>query len=122
MSKKTACRAAEQNCSICPCMDYCPLESAMRLLGGKWKMSIICALHHDGTIRYNELKRKIRGITNTMLSSALKELEDAGLVLRRQYLEVPVRVEYSLASACEELLPILSSLSAWSIKKHKRLA
>ena len=100
-------------------MDYCPLESAMRLLGGRWKLSIICALHHDKSVRFNELKRKIRGITNTMLSNALKELEDAALISRTQYPEMPVRVEYRLTRACDDLLPILSSLNAWSIKRHR---
>jgi DNA-binding HxlR family transcriptional regulator len=90
----------------------------MRLIGGKWKVSIICALHKDGTTRYNEQKRKIRGITNTMLASALKELEECGLVSRKQYMEMPVRVEYSLTSSCGELLPVLARLAKWGIKAH----
>ncbi|MDR2795385.1 MAG: hypothetical protein LBB47_01585, partial [Spirochaetaceae bacterium] len=47
----------EKPCSRCPCMDFCPLEKAMNLIGGKWRLSILCALHSDGTTRYNELKR-----------------------------------------------------------------
>jgi DNA-binding HxlR family transcriptional regulator len=108
----------KKTCSNCPCMDYCPLESAMLSIGGKWKMSIICALHRDGTARYNELKRKIRGITNTMLASALKELEERGLVSRKQYAEMPVRVEYSLTDACNGLLPILNMLALWGVRLH----
>ena len=77
----------------CPCMDYCPLENALKLIGGKWKIPILCSLHQDGTTRYNELKRKINGITNTMLASSLKELENDGLIFRKQYDEMPVRVE-----------------------------
>jgi DNA-binding HxlR family transcriptional regulator len=103
--------------TTCPCLDFCPLDNAMRLIGGKWKLPIICALHHDGTTRYNELKRKIRGITNTMLASALKELEEYGLVSRKQYMEMPVRVEYSLTSSCGDLLPILADLAKWG-KAH----
>jgi DNA-binding HxlR family transcriptional regulator len=99
-------------------MDYCPLESVMGLIGGKWKMSIICALHRDGTTRYNELKRKIRGITNTMLASALKELEERGLISRKQYTEMPVRVEYSLTDICDGLLPILNKLALWGVRLH----
>jgi DNA-binding HxlR family transcriptional regulator len=105
----------KKTCSNCPCMDYCPLESAMELIGGKWKMSILCALNRDGTTRYSELKRKIYGITNTMLASALKELEGYGLVSRKQYAEMPVRVEYSLTGACDELLPILNKLALWGV-------
>jgi DNA-binding HxlR family transcriptional regulator len=94
-------------------MDFCPLESAMRLIGGKWKVAILCALRQDGTSRYNELKRKIRGITNTMLAGALKELEENGLVTRTQFPEMPVRVEYSLTPRCDGLLPILAQLAQW---------
>lgn len=110
----------EETCSKCPCLEFCPLDSVMHLIGGKWKISIICALHKDGAIRYNGLKRKIRGITNTMLASALKELEESGLITRKQYMEMPLRVEYSLTSSCNDLLPILTELAKWGIKMHRK--
>jgi DNA-binding HxlR family transcriptional regulator len=110
----------EKACAACPCMDHCPLENAMSLIGGKWRVSILCALHNDGATRYNELKRKISGITNTMLAQALKELERHGLVSRKQYAEMPVRVEYSLTKDCDDLLPILNKLALWGLK-HSRL-
>jgi DNA-binding HxlR family transcriptional regulator len=98
----------------CPCTDNCPLTSALKLIGGKWKISILCALHQDGTTRYNELKRKIKSITNTMLASSLKELEEDGLIFRKQYLEMPVRVEYTLNNnICDDLIPILQLLAKW---------
>ncbi|HZK25653.1 MAG TPA: helix-turn-helix domain-containing protein [Oscillospiraceae bacterium] len=100
----------------CPCKNYCPLGNALKLIGGKWKTPILCALHHDGTTRYNELKRKIRGITNTMLASSLKELVNDGLLYRKQYDGIPVRVEYSLTDACEDLMPILNLLAIWGVK------
>jgi DNA-binding HxlR family transcriptional regulator len=100
----------------CPCMDYCPLCSALKLIGGKWKTSILCALHQDGTTRYNELKRKIKGITNTMLASSLKELEEDGLIYRKQYMEMPVRVEYALTNRCNDLMPILNQLAHWGVR------
>jgi DNA-binding HxlR family transcriptional regulator len=121
MTKAVKSTCAEKTCSNCPCLDFCPLDSAMRLIGGKWKVPIICALHQDGTTRYNELKRKIRGITNTMLASALKELEECGLITRKQYMEMPVRVEYSLTSSCNDLLPILGALAKWGKKSHPAL-
>jgi DNA-binding HxlR family transcriptional regulator len=101
-------------------MDFCPLKNAMGLIGGKWKVPILCALHQDGTTRYNELKRKIRGITNTMLASSLRELEEAGLIIRRQFMEMPVRVEYSLTDYCNDLLPILTQLAQWGIRIGNR--
>ena len=100
----------------CPCMGYCPLGSALKLIGGKWKIPILCSLHQDGTTRYNELRRKIVGITNTMLASSLKELEEDGLVCRKQYLEMPVRVEYALTEVCDDLMPILKKLAHWGAK------
>lgn len=101
---------------VCPCMEACPLQKAMDILGGKWKMALICSLSVDGATRYNDLKKKMRGISNTMLVKSLKELEEAGLVVRREYLEVPVRVEYEVTEATKNLLPILSDLAAWAAK------
>ena len=97
----------------CPCMLHCPLESVLNYIGGKWKIRILCALYQDGTTRYNELKRKISGITNTMLASSLKELEQDKLLYRTQYQEMPVRVEYTLSDKCKNLMPILLQLANW---------
>jgi DNA-binding HxlR family transcriptional regulator len=94
-------------------MDSCPLQRALSWIGGKWKLPILCALHQDGATRYNALRRKISGITNTMLSSSLKELEDDGLVRRKQYMEMPLRVEYSLTESSYTLIPILTQLARW---------
>lgn len=99
----------------CPCTKACPLQKAMDLLGGKWKMSLICSLSVDGPTRYNDLKRRMQGISNTMLVRSLRELEEAGLVVRREYLEVPVRVEYETTELTRELLPILASLAGWAV-------
>jgi DNA-binding HxlR family transcriptional regulator len=99
-------------------MDYCPLGCALKLIGGKWKIPILCALYQDGSVRYNELKHKIRGITNTMLASSLKELEETGLIHRKQYMEMPLRVEYKLADRCNDLMPILNQLAHWGIQVH----
>ena len=88
----------------CPCMEKCPLHYAMSLIGGKWKVQILCSVTNAGTIRYNALRGKLDGISNTVLSSALRELERDGLILRREYLEVPVRVEYAPTEDCRRLL------------------
>ncbi len=96
-----------------PCLEKCPLNHAMTLIGGKWKMQIICALNNKGVLRYNELKKQMPGISNNVLASALKELEENKLVERKVYLEVPVRVEYSSTELCDKLMPILDQLSNW---------
>lgn len=99
----------------CPCMETCPLNRALGLIGGKWKMQILCSLHNNGTSRYNALHKSLDGVSNTVLSAALKELEQDGLVARQEYLEVPVRVEYSLTARAETLMPILDRLADWSM-------
>ena len=104
----------------CPCTDECPLTKVMDILGGKWKIAVLCALNTDGTTRYNSLRKKIKGITNTMLASSLKELEAAGLISRMQYAEMPVRVEYSLTSKCNELMPVLRKLAEWELSTREQ--
>jgi DNA-binding HxlR family transcriptional regulator len=91
----------------------CPLTFALTLIGSKWRLPIIWALWQDKTLRYNELKRRVDGITNMVLSSSLKEMENQGLVVRKQYMEIPPRVEYSLTNAGEDLIPSLISLAKW---------
>lgn len=97
----------------CPCLEKCPLNHAMSIIGGKWRMQILCSLNNKGTLRYNELKRKMAGVSNTVLASSLKELEEAGLITRKEYMEIPVRVEYSTTELTDRLMPILEQLSDW---------
>ena len=91
----------------------CPLKYALNLVGGKWKLPIICILAREESVRYNSLKRKLVGITNMMLSQSLKELEENGIVHREQYNEIPPRVEYSLTKEGRSILEPLESLSEW---------
>ncbi len=100
----------------CPCREECPLQSALKRIGGKWKIPIICVLSNGEGVRYSELMKKVTGITNTMLASSLKELEKDRLVRRVQYNEMPIRVEYFITEKSVELLPTLQSLAAWGLK------
>ena len=102
----------------CPCNQSCPLQHVMEMIGGKWKLSLLCSLMVDGPTRYNELKRKMNGISNTMLAKSLKEMEDDGLVMRTEYLEVPVRVEYEATQKAKNLGPILVRLAQWAVKEE----
>ena len=61
----------------CPCMEKCPLQHAMLLIGGKWKVQILCAVCNAGSIRYNALRGKLDGVSNTVLSSALLPILEA---------------------------------------------
>ena len=110
---ETACK--ERGCAdICPCDEACPIGRALAVIGGRWKVRLLCTLYVDGTQRYNDLLRKTRGITNAMLASSLKELEADGLITRRQYAQIPPRVEYSLTEQGKALWPILHRLAHWA--------
>ncbi len=100
----------------CPCAEQCVLQAAMDSIGGKWKLPVLCSLTANGTSRYNELLHNVQSISNTMLSQTLKELERDGLVLRKEYLEVPVRVEYELSEKSKKLQPILLELIQWQME------
>ncbi len=102
---------------VCPCTVNCPLQKAMNAIGGKWKMSILCSLANNGATRYNEIKKKMNGISNTMLAKSLKELEDDQLIKRHEYVEVPIRVEYEITNTARSLIPILAELAAWQDSK-----
>jgi DNA-binding HxlR family transcriptional regulator len=97
----------------CPCGPQCALQSALGSIGGKWKLPILCSLTQNGSSRYNALLHNVQGISNTMLSQTLKELEQDHLILRKEYLEVPVRVEYELSEKAKKLQPILLDLIRW---------
>lgn len=99
--------------------DNCPLTFALNLIGGKWRLPIIWALSKNGTMRYNELKRNIHGITNMMLTQSLKELELDGIINRKQFIEIPPRVEYTLTENGQSLIPALLALAHWGDKMKK---
>ena len=90
----------------------CMIKYALKQIDGKWKLPIICTLGNQ-TVRYNELKRQINGITSNMLTSSLKELEECGIVHREAYNEIPPKVEYYLTHEALSLTPILFDLGLW---------
>jgi DNA-binding HxlR family transcriptional regulator len=91
----------------------CPIQRTVALISDKWKVLIICILA-DGTKRFGELQRAMEGITPTVLTRALRDLESDGLIKRTVFAEVPPRVEYSLMPLGESLLPILEQLHDWA--------
>lgn len=93
--------------------EKCPVLHALDIIGGKWKLPVLWHLADRETVRYNELKRNVKGITNMMLTKSLRELEAHGLVRRVQFQEIPPRVEYSLTERGAQLLPALKKLYAW---------
>lgn len=97
----------------------CPVIYALDIIGGKWKLPILWHLADKKTVRYNELKRSVKGITNMMLTKCLRELEENGLVNRIQFHEVPPHVEYSLTDRANHLLPALKKLYKWGKEQIK---
>ncbi len=94
----------------------CGLKKVLRIIGGKWKIMILCLIDDKGVGRFNEMRREIAGITNTMLAASLREMEGDGLVRRIQFNEMPVRVEYTLTEKAQSLIPILLELKGWGEK------
>lgn len=92
-----------------------PFGYTVSVIGGKWKMVIIFLLAENQPVRFNDLKRQIGAITYKTLSSQLKELEADGLVKRKEYPQIPPKVEYSLTAKAETLLPILEEMCEWGV-------
>lgn len=91
----------------------CAVTHALNIIGGKWRLPIIWQLSTRESMRYNELKRHLEGITNIMLTRALQDLEENGLVNRREFSQIPPHVEYSLTESCQQLLPALEIINEW---------
>ncbi|MDC0977530.1 helix-turn-helix domain-containing protein [bacterium] len=100
----------------------CPAERAIYFLGGKWKIRILFTLFNNKTVRFNEIKRVLKTITQQMLSKQLKELETDGIVNRKVHQIVPPKVEYSLTEFGLSVIPILRSFSDWNKRNTRTIS
>lgn len=98
---------------INPCTEPCPIEKGMRLIGGKWKGSLIYQLK-DGPVRFNDLVRLLGGASKKIIDQRLKELENEGMVARTVLSERPLAVSYELTEFGKTALKILDDLRVWS--------
>ena len=98
----------------------CPVETTLRVIGGRWKVLIIHHLIAD-TKRFGELTRLLGGISARTLSKQLRELEVDGVVDRKDFREIPPKVEYSLTPLGKTLEPVLRSMEAWGLAVEKRV-
>lgn len=96
-----------------------PFGYTLSIMNGKWKMVILYLLSEEKIIRFNELRRQIGRITYKMLSDQLKELEADGLIIRKEYPQVPPKVEYSLSEKGKSLMPILEAMCDWGVSHMK---
>lgn len=104
-----------------PYYDSCPLVFVANMLSKKWIIPIICQLNEHPVMRFGSLQRAIPGITSTMLTQALKELQRQGIISRIQYNEIPLHVEYSLTNAGKDIMISLLELVRWAVKTNPDL-
>lgn len=94
------------------CSPGCPVEATLSLIGGKWKGVVLWHLL-QGTLRFNEIRRRLPNVTQRMLTNQLRELETDGFVIRTVYPEVPPKVEYSLSERGRSLEHVILALKTW---------
>jgi DNA-binding HxlR family transcriptional regulator len=94
------------------CNPGCSVEATISLIDGKWKCVILFHLL-GGTLRFNEIRRRVPDVTQRMLTNQLRELEADGLIVRKVYAQVPPKVEYSLSPLGQSLEPVLQTLKIW---------
>ena len=99
----------------------CPVETTLSLVGNKWQVLILRDLNMHGTMRFKELQRSIGRISQKVLTSNLRAMEDTGIVRREVFAEVPPRVEYSLTEVGQSLQPVLDAMWAWGEGYKERL-
>jgi DNA-binding HxlR family transcriptional regulator len=98
---------------------HCPAEITLDFISGKWRPMVIFWLL-EGPMRFNELQRRLDPITHRTLSKTLKEMEAGGLVERKDYGEIPPRVDYSLSDRGRSLKPVLEAMEKWARGQSER--
>lgn len=93
----------------------CPVAAMLELIGGKWKPVILYCLRND-TRRFGEISARIPSISRKVLTDQLKELEEDKLIIRRQFNEIPPRVEYSLSELGKSMAPVLAAMEKWGME------
>ena len=101
--------------------EFCPVETGIELLTGKWKGRILWKLYQRPVLRFGELRRLLPEITEKILTQQLRELESARLVTRRIYAQVPPRVEYSLSEFGASVCPILDKFAEWGLANKEKI-
>lgn len=101
-------------------IDVMRFQRGIRAITGKWKIEIVCSLI-EGPLRFGELRRRLPGVTQHMLTEQLRDLADNGIVIRRAFAEIPPRVEYELSQAGIDLMPTFGTLRDWTLKYEGQL-
>lgn len=107
------------SCELATCVNDTPFAYTLSLISGKYKMSILYCLFRKNIVRYNEMKRYLKGISFKTLTQALRELENDKLLLRKEYPQIPPKVEYRLSKRGKSLIPVLDLMCEWGKKNFK---
>ena len=99
----------------------CPVETTLSLIGNKWQVLILRDLSLNGTMRFKELQRSIGKISQKVLTTNLRSMEESGIVSREAFAEVPPRVGYSLTELGQSLRPVLDAMRVWGERYKERL-
>ena len=94
----------------------CPIKHALDIIGGKWKLFIVLQLFGSEQLRFSQLSKNIPGITNTVLSGCLRDMEKDGIILRHQFNEIPTHVECSLTEKGRTLSNVLLAIADWRME------
>jgi DNA-binding HxlR family transcriptional regulator len=100
----------------------CQMVGFTNIVGGRWKLGVLCTLTSNGPARFNKLVERLSPVTPTTLTRQLRELERDGLVTRTQYNEIPPRVEYAATEAAVTLKPVLRTIADWVEAHTERVA
>ena len=98
----------------------CPFATSQKILSGKWALTLLHFLS-EGTLRFNEIQRRLPEITQSTLTKQLRALEEYGMVIRTVYPQIPPKVEYSLSPMGQDFTVVLESLKAWGDKYNEQL-
>lgn len=102
-------------------VEICPIRNVVARFGNKWALLVVLVLNDNGSTRFNQLCKLIPDISTKVLSGTLQTLEADGLVSRKVFPEVPIRVEYKLTASGESLVPIIRQLTDWAVENMKSI-
>lgn len=93
--------------------ELCPVESFTEMLGGKWKLLIINTIRKKGVVRFGQLATSIPNISRKVLTEQLKSLHRDNLISRKQYQQIPPKVEYFLTKKADGLCSVFKTIEDW---------
>lgn len=99
----------------------CPVAFTSKMLGGRWKARIIWALVRNEPLRFSELRRACPPVSDRILTKELRELQNCGLISRRDYGEIPPKTEYRLTDLGNTLRPVMESMAAWGVATRTKI-